>query len=72
MRAQFHLNGSLDVVVEGGATNPGVSVTAYEGTCYEHHLGDEACKERKASMLLLNKHQARAIASAIMGCAAEA
>ena len=69
MRVQFNLNGSLDVVVENdGGT---MRLTKWEGTCYEHHLGDEACKERRGEVLVMNRHESRAIASALMGCAAE-
>jgi len=70
MKAEFHLNGSLDVVVENDPGN-GIRLTKWEGVCYEHFLGDEKCKERHGEVVVMTKHHARAIASAIMGCAAE-
>jgi hypothetical protein len=77
MEAKFHLSGGLDVVIANDSL-PGsnalgsVRLVKWEGVCYDHYLGDEACKERKGEVLLMTKHQARAIASALMGCAAEA
>lgn len=74
MRAQFRLSPELTVQVEaehlaGGSST--VRFVAFRGACFDHHLHDESCKERTVEVFVFDKSQARAIASAMMGCAAE-
>ena len=66
MQAIFHLCADLDVVVQ---TEPGNSVVLgiREGADY----GDGAPDTRQTKELKLSKSEARAIASALMACAAE-
>ncbi len=70
MRAEFHVSGGLDIVV--GNEPGGVSLTIFRGVCHEHSLMAPDCKERTVEKLSIRKHHARALASAMMGCAAEA
>lgn len=70
MRAHFHLNADLSISVESMLHGQNVNLTVYRGVCYEHKPGEE-CKEVQAQTLALGKSEARAIASAMMGCAAE-
>lgn len=70
MNAQFHLAGDLDVAVMNFPSGDIVIETKH-GVCHEVH-DTPACAHIKSDVLSLTKGQARAIASAIMGCAAEA
>jgi hypothetical protein len=65
MMAKFDLAGDLKVSVE--KVHGGIALRVYEGAEYERPLHERA----PTSQIVLSKGQARAIASAIMGCAAE-
>jgi hypothetical protein len=67
MHVSFKLNGDTEVIVQNG---PGGSVNLeiYEGVYFG---GSDEEDTRKFKLLSWPKAQARAIASTIMGCAAE-
>ena len=69
MQAQFHLSGDFEVRVENEPG--GIRFTTFRGVCYDHVRGASECKEVIVESWSLSKHHARAIASAMMGCAAE-
>ena len=85
MRAQFHLAADLDVVVSNDEIGRRVNLQVFRGVCYEtghsrHTLLPEGeagqekvldCPERTVDSVTLARNEARAIASALMGCAAE-
>lgn len=71
MRALFHLAADLEIEIEGsGPSHPNTSsnyvyvrtITGVDHERNEKHIERELC---------LSKSEARAVASAIMGCAAE-
>ena len=64
MQAQFHITGDLEVLVATAAG--GVEVEIVEGAYFG--VGEDS---RTIKRLALTKPVARAVASAIMGCAAE-
>lgn len=66
MKATFHLCADLDVIVQNEPANS-VAIAIKEGTDY----GDGTPSNIRVKQLDLNKSQARAIASALMACAAE-
>ena len=70
MRARFHLNGDLEIWVESEPHGHGVDLSFKRGVCYQHGPGD-ACQEIQTETIALPKNEARAIASAMMGCAAD-
>lgn len=69
MRAEFHLSADFAVHVENEPH--GVRLSTFKGVCYDHVRGAAECKEVIVESWSLNKQHARAIASAMMGCAAE-
>lgn len=85
MKAQFHMAGDLDVLVTPDETNRHVRLQIIRGVCYEvghpsHALPPEGeavteplvgCPERSVDSLVFSRAEARAVASALMGCAAE-
>lgn len=82
MRATFHLSADLQVEIHNDPSGA-VYLAVYEGVCYDHPiqahqpLGPEEpipaghCSGVRSHRLAATKSQARAIASAMMGCAAE-
>lgn len=68
MRAEFRLSADFTVVIET-LSDHGVEIRTLEGVDYEmpHELSDKITRRS----IVLPKSQARAIASAMMGCAAE-
>ena len=79
MRANFHLSADFEIVVESDLQMGGVTITTLRGVCYEHPV-EQPCPDEPhnadnrrvtADAIVLPKNHARAIASAIMGCAAE-
>jgi hypothetical protein len=69
MRAQFHLSADFEVHVENEPG--GVRLSTFRGTCVDHVRGDTECPDVKIESWSLNRQHARAIASAMMGCAQE-
>jgi len=69
MRAQFHLAADMDVDIESDATGRYVVVTMFEGVDYGPDSPDTT--KRSVAQWNLGKNEARAIASAMMGCAAQ-
>ena len=81
MKAQFHLSADLEVIVEAEHPCRTVKLTLLRGVCYEHPHSASVqpagtipigpCKAITADAISLTRSNARALASAIMGCAAE-
>ena len=80
MEASFRLAGDLKVKIDSDRLGDGggvVRLIILRGVCYEHKPEDNVgtaegpCPEIKAGVVMLTKPQARAVASAMMGCAAE-
>ena len=74
MRAEFRLSPERTISVESEHLAGGhaiVRLVVFDGVCFDHTLHDDSCKERKVEVIALGKVAARAIASAMMGCAAE-
>lgn len=77
MEVKFKIAGGLNLNVEEDRVSRVVRLVTLRGVCYEHtekdNVGnaDGPCPEIKADVLILTKAEARAIASAMMGCAAE-
>lgn len=69
MRGQLHLAADLDVEVAPQPIDRVVILRALEGVDYGQT--DPATTRKEAIRLVLNKGEARALASLIMGCAAE-
>lgn len=67
MKATFHIAGDLDVEVLKPQTEAGVLLKIIQGAYF-----GEGEDKRQISDVWLTKGTARAIASAIMACAAEA
>ena len=85
MNAQFKLSADLEIHIDPDRVNQTARVSIIRGVCYEaghpsHVLppegnaGTEAvhgCPEKTVDAISLSKNEARAIASALMGCAAQ-
>lgn len=68
MKANFHLAADLDVEVETDSINRRVYLRTITGVDY----GDDGSTTRKVEReLSFQRNEARAIASALMGCASD-
>jgi hypothetical protein len=68
MRAEFRLSADFHVIVDNETPTHTVVVSMYRGVDFENPISARVPSET----VPLSKAQARALASAIMGCAAEA
>lgn len=72
MRVEFRFADDVSALLESMQAGPGVNVTLYRGVCRTHvHPPGEACPDVQSHTVCLTKAEARAVASALMGCAAE-